>query len=161
MKPSLEQIAREHGSMIKRIAASYESDDFLVEELVQETLLAVWKALPSFRGEASIRTFVARIATNRAITHVKQAVKRGSSVPLSEDLPATGNGPEADVIALDEGLRLLEAVRTLPLGYRQVALLTLEGLSAEEVAGALGISVNAVAVRMSRAKDLLRVQMRG
>jgi DNA-directed RNA polymerase specialized sigma24 family protein len=47
-------------------------------------------------------------------------------------------------------------VRTLPLAYRQTAILTLEGLTPTEIADVLGISTNAVAIRMSRAKTLLR-----
>ena len=48
--------------MIKRIASSYERQAHLVEELVQDVYLAIWRALPSFRGDSSLRTFVARIA---------------------------------------------------------------------------------------------------
>ncbi|HEX3457642.1 MAG TPA: sigma factor, partial [Candidatus Baltobacteraceae bacterium] len=61
--------------MIKRIALSYERQAHLVEELVQDVYLAIWRALPSFRGDSSLRTFVARIATNRAVTHVARALK--------------------------------------------------------------------------------------
>jgi RNA polymerase sigma-70 factor (ECF subfamily) len=68
----IEQIANEHHSMIKQIALSHESSTHLVEELVQDIYLAIWKALPSFRGEASLWTFVARIATNRPL-HILDA----------------------------------------------------------------------------------------
>jgi RNA polymerase sigma-70 factor, ECF subfamily len=71
---TFDQIAREHDAMIKRIAMSYEARPHLAEDLVQEIYLAIWRALPSFRGDASLRTFVARIATNRAVTHVMRAV---------------------------------------------------------------------------------------
>lgn len=142
--------------MIKRIASTHEIDSQLVEELVQDMLFAVWKALPSFRGNAPLRAFVARIATNRAVTHIRQALRRGQTVELSLDIPASESGPEEQVIALDEQSRLLGAVRLLPLAYRQVALLILEGFTPVEVADVLGISANAVSIRMSRAKDLLR-----
>ena len=70
-----EQIAREQHAMIKRIASSHEAEAHLVEDLVQDIYFAVWRALPSFRGDSSVRTFVARIATNRAVTHVARALK--------------------------------------------------------------------------------------
>jgi RNA polymerase sigma-70 factor (ECF subfamily) len=124
---------------------------------VQDVYLAIWRALPSFRGDSSLRTFVARIATNRAVTHVARALKLPPSLELSEDIPAPGDNPEGQVIAIDRAARLTSAVRSLPLAYRQTATLTLEGLTTKEIADVLGITTNAVAIRMSRAKDLLRV----
>jgi RNA polymerase sigma-70 factor (ECF subfamily) len=153
---TFEHIAREHGPMIKRIAASHEDDVHLAEELVQEIYLAIWRALPSFREDASLRTFVARIATNRAVTHVARAVKVGPSLELSEEIRAPGASPETQAIVTDHHARLMMAVRGLPLAFRQPVMLTLEGLTPKEIADSLGITPNAVAIRMSRAKELLR-----
>jgi RNA polymerase sigma-70 factor (ECF subfamily) len=153
---TFEQVAREQEAMIRRIASSYEAKTHLFEELVQEIYLAIWKALPSFRGDSSLRTFVARIATNRAATHVARALKLPPSLELSERIPSPADNPESQAIALDRGARLTSAVRSLPLAYRQAASLTLEGLTPKEIADVLGITTNAVAIRMSRARELLR-----
>ena len=142
--------------MIKRIAASYEARPHLAEELVQEIFFAIWRALPSFRGDASLRTFVARIATNRAVTHVARALKLGPSLELDEGLEAPGASLESQIIAADHQSKLVSAIRALPLAYRQPVMLTLEGFTPKEIADSLGITANAVAIRMSRAKDLLR-----
>lgn len=150
------QVVREHGSMIRRIASSYEARAHLAQELVQDIYFAIWRALPAYRGDAAPRTFVARIATNRAVTHVVGALKAPPSAELDESIPAPGIGPEDEAIALDRRAKLLAAVRTWPIALRQTALLTLEGLTPTEIAGVLGISTNAVAIRMSRAKHLLR-----
>ena len=158
-QPPFEQIVSEYGPMIKRIAASYEADFHNAEELTQEILCALWRAMPSFRGDASLRTFVARIATNRAITHVKRSLTRRNLTDLSEDLPAPGDNPETRVATSEQEARLLTAVRSLPLALRQAALLTLEGLSLAETANVLGITTNAVGIRMSRAKEALRILM--
>ena len=99
---------------------------------------------------------MARIATNRAVTHVARALRLPPSLELSEDIPAPGDNPESQVIAIDRAARLTSAVRSLPLAYRQTAMLTLEGLTTKEIADVLGITTNAVAIRMSRAKELLR-----
>ena len=149
-------IAREQHAMIRRIASSHESRSHLIDELVQDIYLAIWRALPSFRGDSSLRTFVARIATNRSVTHVARALRLPQSLELSEDIPAPGDNPESHAIAIDRAAKLTSAVRALPLAYRQAAMLTLEGLSTKEIADVLGITTNAVAIRMSRAKDLLR-----
>jgi len=153
---TFEQIAQEHDQMIKRIAASHEARPHLAEELVQEIYFAIWRALPSFRGEASIRTFVARIATNRAVTHVIRALKSAPPLELIEQLEAPGASPETQAIAADHQGKLISAVRSLPLAYRQPVMLTLEGLTPKEIADSLGITPNAVAIRLTRAKELLR-----
>jgi RNA polymerase sigma-70 factor, ECF subfamily len=151
-----DEIAREHDAMIKRIAASHELAPQLAEELVQDIYLAIWKALPSFRKDASLRTFVARIATNRAVTHVVRALKMPRATELREGLPASDESPETRVIAQDRKTHLLAAVRQLPLTYREPAMLALEGLTPGETADVLGITPNAVAIRLSRGKELLR-----
>jgi RNA polymerase sigma factor (sigma-70 family) len=153
------QVVRDHDSMLRRIASSYEARTHLAQELVQDIYFAIWRALPAYRGDAALRTFVARIATNRAVTHVARALKTPRSTDLDESIPAPDPGPEGQAIAFDSGAKLLAAVRTLPLAYRQTALLTLEGLPPTQIAEVLGISTNAVAIRMSRAKALLRELM--
>lgn len=153
---TFEQIVREHDAMLRRIASSYEARAHLAQDLVQDIYFAIWRALPAYRGDAALRTFVARIATNRAITHVARALKVPPFTVLDESIPAPGMGPEGQALALDRQARLVAAVRTLPLAYRQTALLTLEGLTPSEIADILGISANAVAIRMSRAKTILR-----
>lgn len=152
-----DRIVQEQGAMIKRIASSYEAEPHLVEELVQDIYFAIWRALPSFRGDSQLRTFVAHIATNRAVTHVKRALKLPTCLEVDEDIPAPGAGPESRAIALDEQNMLISAVRKLPLSYRQTAMLTLEGLTPTEIADVLGITANAVFIRMARAKELLRL----
>lgn len=158
-KQVFEEIVRDHHAMIRRIVESYEASAGVVEDLVQDVYMAIWRALPAFRGESSVRTFVARIATNRAITHAARASRLPAAVELSEHLPASDDDPERHVIALDRRAKLATAVRALPLTYRQVAMLALEGLTPKEIADVLGVSTNAVAIRMSRAKEQLRAQM--
>ena len=159
-KQVFEEIVRDHHAMIRRIVASHEASSAVIEDLVQDVYMAIWRALPAFRGESSMRTFVARIATNRAITHVARASRFPTAVELSEHWPAApGDDPERHAIAADRRARLVSAIAALPLTYRQVALLALEGLAPREIADVLGISVNAVAIRLTRAKERLRAQM--
>jgi len=158
-KQVFEQVVHDHHAMIHRIAASYEATSTTVEDLVQDIYIAIWQSLPAFRGESSVRTFVARIATNRAITHVARARRRPVAVELNEHLPAPGADPERQAIVQDRSARLSSAVRAMPLTYREVAMLALEGLTTRDIADILGISPNAVAIRLSRAKNWLRARM--
>lgn len=153
---TFEEIIRDYGAMIRRIALSYESAPDLAEELAQEIYVAIWRALPSFRGEAALRTFLARIATNRSVTHVARAMKVPRSVELDAQIPSSMASPEYQAIIGDRRARLITAVQQLPLKYKQPVMLVLEGLTFEEVGQVLGITSNAVGVRMSRAKQLLK-----
>ena len=154
--PSFDEVIADHLAMVRRMAAAYESNPSLRDELVQDILCAVWRALPHFRGEGSLRGFIARVAANRAITHVQRALRVPDSTELTNDLAACESSPEAHAMAIDDKERLVKALRILPIGLREPALLALEGLTPQEIAGILGITPNAVAIRMTRAKSQLR-----
>lgn len=145
--------------MIARIAASHEARPHLAEELVQEILFVVWRALPSFRGDSSLRSFIARIASNRAASDVASAIRTPVAGELYEELPLAGDSQEGAALARDEQARLLDEVRKLPLVTRQVVTLTLEGFGPGEIAAALGITANAVSIRLTRAKEQLRKKL--
>src|SRR5215472_2754730 len=72
LEQQFEQILGEYGAAISRLAYSYEAVAGIREELTQEIALAIWQALPHFRGECSQRTFIFRIAHNRGLTHVRR-----------------------------------------------------------------------------------------
>jgi RNA polymerase sigma-70 factor (ECF subfamily) len=153
------EILREHGPMIARISASYEANAALAQELTQEILVAVWQALASHRAESSIKTFVARIAHNRAVTHVARHAKQPRTSLLSEDLIAHDVPVEQRLIETERRERLLNAVRLLPLQFRQPVTLTLEGFTPAEIADVLGVSANVIGIRLTRAKAMLRAQL--
>ncbi len=149
-------LMQEHAAMMTRIARSYEADPGRAEDLVQEIQLAVWRALPRFNAGAGLRTYIARIAHNRAITHVSREVRRPASVDLDEDMPAAHPSPEDMTVERDARRKLESAVRRLPVGQRVVATLALEGFTPEEVASVLGITPTAASVRLHRAQKQLR-----
>lgn len=145
-----------HGSAVRRLAASVEREPARRQDLVQEIWLAVWQALARFRGECSERTFVFRIAHNRAVSHVQHWRIRHTD-PLDAEAPLASTAPDPEH-ALDTRRRherLQVAVGDLPMALRQVVVLTLEGLSQREVGEVVGITEGNVAVRLSRARALL------
>ena len=155
---AFDRIIEEHGAMVRRIASSRERDSALIDDLMQEILLAVWRAWPGFRGEGSERAFVARIAYNVAITHVRRA-SRFKSAPLDERTPDASAGPEALTDAAQKRERLLEAVRALPEALREPLVLHLEGLTQAEIGDALGLTPTNAGVRLSRARAKLKEMM--
>ena len=151
-------VLREHGPMLARIAASYERDVARREDLLQEISLALWRALGSWRGDASLRTFAARVAHNRAIDHLAKHAGRGED-ELDEQHPDPLPGPFGHTEVQQRRSALLNAVQRLPLGYRHVVVLALEGFSQREIGQALALEENTVAQRLSRARKQLRDEM--
>jgi RNA polymerase sigma factor (sigma-70 family) len=147
------RLLQDHDRSLRRLAASYERDPARQEDLVQDIWFAVWRALPRFRNECSERTFVFRIAHNRAVSHVDHWQRRRTDL-LDEDaaIAAPGPDPEHRLSQQQRHERLRDAVQALPISLRQVVILTLEGLSHAEVAEILGITDNNVAVRLTRAR---------
>lgn len=142
---------------VRRLAMAYERDHALCEDLIQEIWLALWLALPSFRGDCAERTFVYRIAHNRGVSHIQQARRsRAEALDEQHPIPDPASDPESAAGQHQRRERLQAAVRRLPLGLRQVVVLTLEGLSNREAGEVLGLSESNVAVRLTRARSALR-----
>ena len=156
-------IVREHGALVTRIAYSHERDPNRAQELVQEILLSIWQALPRFRGEASLRTFVARIAHNRAVSHIAHEARTPAGVPIddfAEALQSEAPTPEDVLTRADARKRLERAVQSLPMALRVTVTLALEGFSNNEVADVLGVSVSAAGVRLHRARAALQDKLK-
>jgi RNA polymerase sigma-70 factor (ECF subfamily) len=155
----LKQVIAAYGPAISRLAASYERDRALREELVQEILLAIHQALPRLEDPVKLKPFVFRIAHNRAVSHVAARVREPKAGEVPETLPSADPTPEHQTAARQNAARLQQAVRWLPLPYRQVITLVLEDLSHDEIAETLGLTVTNVGVRVNRAKVQLKAML--
>ena len=153
----------EHEKMLRHLICGFEAKPALQDELFQEIALNIWQAMPKFREDASVKTFVARIAHNILVTHVAKAVR---TVKTDNDRQAYHEQETADATpyqALDQRQRqqrLSHAIRQLKLEQRQVITLALEGMSYQEMADILCISVNLVGVRLQRAKTALSLLLK-
>lgn len=150
----------EHAGLLARIASSYEADPTRRDDLLQDIALALWRALPGWRSDASLKTFAARIAHNRGVSHVIGRTRRAPEVELDEQIVDMRSvGPEGQTSIDQDHSRLQRAVRALPLSLRQAVSLALEGFSHQEIAGALGASVNSIDVRLHRARIALKAAL--
>jgi len=156
MTVNADDVIEEFGPGVARIAASYERNCALREELAQEMLLAIVQALPRLRDPTKLKAFVFRIAHNRAMRHIARRMREPVSAAKADDLAGDTPTQEQFLIDNQRSTALLHAVRSLTLPYRQVITLVLEGLSYQEIADALGISVVNVGVRANRARQQLR-----
>lgn len=155
---SFDEIVVTYGGAVRRMCAAYADDADDREDLFQEILLGIWRALPGFRNECSEQTFIFRIAHNRGVTF---ATRRRQHLSLEEVSPIAD--PRADSA---EGVsralvrdKLLNAVRRLPHIQREAVLLYLEGISQGEIAEVQGTTENNVGVRLSRARAALRAML--
>lgn len=151
------EIVTTYAPALARIAASYERDPALRDELLQEVLMAVVSSLPRLKQVDRLKPFLFRIAHNRCLTHVTQRMRERTSQEPLDDLAAETAGHDQALIERERGQQLLEAIRRLALPYRQVMTLILEDMSYEEIAEALAISVANVGIRVNRAKQQLKV----
>lgn len=152
---AFESVVEEYKGLILRIASSYEANPHLREDLVQEMLLAIWRALPSFRGDSNLKTFITSIAQKRAISHSAKYARAKFQGEPSKEMPDDGKLPDELAVEVDERQRLLNAVRNLSPAQREPVMLMLEGISFTEIGEILGISANAATLRCQRAKAAL------
>jgi RNA polymerase sigma factor (sigma-70 family) len=155
LEQSFDRLITANGPALARLAGAYTNTPSDRDDLLQEIAMALWQALPRFRGECSERTFLFRIATNRAIAYLaRRRIYSLNEEAVEVHDPAPD--PEAGLVQEQREERLRGAIRRLPLVYRQAITLSLEGLGYGEIAAVLGISESNVGVRLTRARQILR-----
>ncbi|HEX8181286.1 MAG TPA: sigma-70 family RNA polymerase sigma factor [Pyrinomonadaceae bacterium] len=145
-------------------------------DLTQETFLQAFRAVQHFRGDADLRTWLYRIAVNQArnrwrwwrrrrrnVTVSLDATDETHEQPLAAQLADERSvNPEQAALARERERMLTQALRSLSRVYREVVVLRdVEGLSYEEVAATLEISVGTVKSRLSRGRGELRRRLEG
>ena len=165
---AFELIMRRHNRTLFRTARAILRDDSEAEDALQEAYLQAYGALGTFRGDAKLSTWLARIVANQSLQRLRKRERRAQILPLQQ--PGTGEaeleetpdvktdkGPEA-AAAQSEMRRLLESqIDTLPDAYRTVFMLrAVEEMSVEETAEILGMPPATVRTRFFRARSLLR-----
>lgn len=128
----------------------------LAQDVAQEALIRAWRAIPRFRGEAALGTWLHRITVNTAWTLRKRA-QRHDAQPLVDDIAEPGRGPEKAGEMVEMRAALSEAIARLSPGQRVVLVLRdVYGWSTAEVSHELGIAQTTTKVRLHRARRRLR-----
>ncbi|HYX24885.1 MAG TPA: RNA polymerase sigma factor [Thermoanaerobaculia bacterium] len=161
-----EILMRRYNQRLFRVARGILTDDAEAEDVVQEAYVRAFRELATFRGEALFSTWLTRIACHEALARAR---KRRRLVPINggggrdggdgepPDPPSQAIGPEREQENRELQAVLQEAVEVLPDPLRAVfCLREIEGLSTEETAGALDLTIENVRVRLHRAKRSLR-----
>ena len=167
-----EMIVRQYSDMVFGLAARFVGPEE-ADDVVQETFLRAYRALDSFRGESSLKTWLYAIALNRVrarqgalarfrsfFVQLGRESSQGDGELYLTDPPDPAASPEEDALTAERRQRLRAAMRTLPEEFRSaVVLRDLEGLAYGEIAEALKVPVGTVRSRIARGRALLKEQL--
>jgi RNA polymerase sigma-70 factor (ECF subfamily) len=156
---AFEQLIDLHGRRTYRMLVRIVGDPGDAEDVLQETLLKAWRALPRFRGEAQFSTWLYRIAVNEANRRLAREARR-RTLPLEETLaevPDLDPGPAAHAETAELRELVAWCLGELPPQYREaVVLRDIEGLTNEEASEALGLTVRNFKSRLHRGRMGIR-----
>jgi RNA polymerase sigma-70 factor (ECF subfamily) len=153
---ALAALYRRHGDGLFRFLLRLAGDRGLAEEILQDTLLAVWRGAAGFAGRSQVRTWLYGIARRQA--HNRLRVVRPAESGLAEvaELAEARPGPEELALAGVERDRVLAAVERLSLAHREVVvLMVVAELSHAEIAAVVGVPVGTVKSRLHHARAAL------
>jgi RNA polymerase sigma-70 factor (ECF subfamily) len=164
-------LVEEHQRMVFQLALNLLGDRDEALDLSQEVFLRVFRTINRFRGNSSLRTWIYRIAVNQARNrhrfwrrrHRKDQVSLDAHVATHGDFPSRGElGPDGVLAQKELAGQLQRALDHLPFDQRTaIVLREVDGLSYEEIAYSLGVAVGTVKSRLTRARQALRLELRG
>jgi RNA polymerase sigma-70 factor, ECF subfamily len=171
-----EQLVAEYSGDVYALLFRLTSDSEEARDLTQETFLRAFQSIKRFRGDASLKTWIYRIAINQARNRWRWWRRRKRDVTVSLDatddqrdqslaatLPSDNSlNPEEETLAKEREGQLRTALLGLRSSYREAVILRdVEGFSYEEIAETLQISIGTVKSRISRGRLELRRQLEG
>lgn len=151
------RLVTRHQARVFRLAQVLVRQPADAEDVLQQAFLSAWRAASQFRGEASVLTWLLTITRNTALTRrARHALEPLDETPLDElGIRAGWGGPNPEELAslAERRDRLAAALARLPSDEREILTLReFDGLSGEETAALLGLSLPAMKSRLHRAR---------
>lgn len=164
------QLVEKYEARVYNLARKMMRDPQDAEDVLQETFISVFRHLNDFQGDAAFSTWLYRIATNAALMKLRarkppslsldEPVESNSDEMLPREIVDWNITPEEAVLNSEIRAQMDAAVAALPEPLRAVFVLRdIEGLSVQETAEVLGISVPNVKTRLHRARLMLREEL--
>ena len=164
------RLVTDHQRMVFQLALHLLGDQQEAQDLTQEVFLKVFRMLPQFRGQSTLRTWIYRIVVNQASNRQRWWRRRRKSqqVALEEHAAVHGELPDVRNFAMPDRVlqqrevagRVWNALDALPFDQRAVIVLReIDGLSYEEIATSLSVAVGTVKSRLARARESLRLAL--
>jgi RNA polymerase sigma-70 factor (ECF subfamily) len=154
---AINELLARYEESIYRFGLRMCGDEESAREVLQETMLAAFRNLPGFRGQAALSTWLYQIARSFCIKE-----RRGlrPTTLLAAEAPTLPPAPDMQVHAREIGQALVAAIASLPAEQRDALVLRdVEGLSAQEAAEVVGVEVGALKSRLHRARMALRARL--
>lgn len=156
---AFEQILKAYGEVVYNVSLRVVRHKEDAEEVAQEVFLTLYRKLRGFEGRSSLKTWIYRITVNTAINFAKRAARmKDKTVGYDEtNEPADAHSEAQERTEGEYAGKVVDRLLQM-LSEEQRACIVLrnvEGLSYEEIAGALGININAVRSRLKRARERL------
>lgn len=145
-----ERIVMEHKSTIYSVCYMFTETKLEADDLFQEVLISLWQGFESYRGDASLRSWIYRVSMNTCISYKRK--KHIKTVPLEFSVDSMA----PDSPSSKQARLLHERISKLELFDRAIVLLWLEDIPYDEIAAIVGISSKAVGVRLVRIKEKLK-----
>jgi len=167
---AFEKLVRQYDRQLFRIANHITQNREDAEDVVQDAFLKAYEKLDQFQGNSKFYTWLVRIAVNESLMRLRKR-RTGKMVSIDEDVQTDEGSmprdladwspdPESLYGQSEMGEILKKVIQGLPQGFRVVFVLRdVEGLSTEETAETLGLSVPAVKSRLLRARLQLRERL--
>lgn len=157
----LDQLVRDHLDAVYRVAFSVVRDSALAEDVAQDSLLKAWKALPTFRGESSLRSWLLRITHNTAVSTLRKRREELRDPNLLPEMPTTSSTERKveGALSLDAFEEALDQLDELSRSI--IVLREIEGLAYDEIAEVLDVPMPTVKTRILRARRVLANALEG
>lgn len=151
----LDELVREHLDSVYRVAYSVVRDAALAEDVAQDAILKAWRALPTFRGDSSLRSWVLRITHNTAISTLRKRREelRDPSMLPEQETRSTTESEAVQHLSMEAFEGALDQLDELSRSI--IVLREVEGLSYEEIAGLVGVPLPTVKTRLLRGRRVL------
>jgi RNA polymerase sigma-70 factor (ECF subfamily) len=170
-KAAFDLLVLKYQRKILRLLSRMLRDQSEIEDVMQESFIKAYRALPQFRGDSAFYTWLYRIAINTARNWMASQSRRpsSSSSPQSEDGETfdeidnltDNNTPESLLASREIAESVNESIQALPEELRTaIVLREIEGLSYEEIAQAMGCPIGTVRSRIFRAREAIAAKLR-
>jgi len=154
-------ILKDHKKILFKIISVYCKDKDDRQDLEQEILIQIWKALGSFDGRAKLSTWIYRIALNVSISHYRKGHSRKSqTISIDESILEVADINDSDSELENRLSFLYTCIRALDHLNKAVIILHLEGKSYKEIGEILGISESNTGTKINRIKKILTEQFK-
>lgn len=148
---------QQHAPKLMRVLGSILHNKARAEELLQETFVAAFRGIASFRGEVSLGTWLARIATNRAYNAIRDEARVKRTAPPVDEEPVAQMEPRVE--GRDLARKVLAILGQMDPAKKLALLLQAEGYTVAEIAEITGEPRGTILARLSRSRAELSLRM--